>query len=70
MARSSNRRRLLALVTAVLAVAGLGLAAAPSGEAATRYGNDVSWPQCSVADGGYGLPMPPTSAAFVVVGLT
>ena len=70
MARSSNRRRLLALVTAVLAVAGLGLAAAPSGDAATTYGNDVSWPQCSVADGGYGLPMPPTSAAFVVVGLT
>ncbi len=43
-----------------------------SGEAsaATEYGNDVSWPQCSVAQGGYGLPMPPDTAQFVVIGLT
>jgi hypothetical protein len=33
-------------------------------------GNDVSWPQCSRALGGYGLPMPPDSARVVVVGLT
>jgi hypothetical protein len=38
--------------------------------AATMYGHDVSWPQCSPDDGGYGLPMPPTSTEFVVVGLT
>ena len=38
--------------------------------AATQYGNDVSWPQCSTAQGGYGLPMPPDTAQFVVIGLT
>ena len=65
---SSIRRCLLALVSAAVAVA--GLTAAPQVEAATSYGNDVSWPQCSVAEGGYGLPMPPTTAAFVVIGLT
>src|SRR3954452_14473919 len=61
-------RRLLVLLTAVLAAIGLGLVS--PARAATTYGNDVSWPQCSVAEGGYGLPMPPTDAAFVVVGLT
>ncbi|NLT54657.1 MAG: hypothetical protein GXX79_08835 [Actinomycetales bacterium] len=38
--------------------------------AATRYGNDVSWPQCPVADGGFDLPMPRDTAEFAVVGLT
>ena len=34
-------------------------------------GGDVSWPQCPKGVGhGYGLPMPPTSAQLVVVGLT
>ena len=61
-------RRLLVLLTAVLAAAGLGLVS--PARAATTYGNDVSWPQCSVAEGGYGLPMPPSDAAFVVIGLT
>src|SRR3954454_9003024 len=75
MAASSIRRRILALVSAALAVAGLAapsqaLAAPGRALAATSYGNDVSWPQCSVAEGGYGLPMPPSSAALVVVGLT
>lgn len=36
--------------------------------AATGY--DVSWPQCSTAQGGYDLPMPPSTASFVVIGLT
>jgi hypothetical protein len=70
VAASSIRRRLLALVSAGLAVAGLGLVAPRPAQAATLYGNDVSWPQCSPAQGGYGLPMPPSSAAFVVLGLT
>ena len=39
----------------------------PTGPAA---GQDVSWPQCPAGAGGYGLPMPPTNAVFVVVGLT
>lgn len=33
-------------------------------------GSDVSWPQCPTAVGGFGLPMPPASAQFVVLGLT
>jgi hypothetical protein len=33
-------------------------------------GHDISWPQCSTADGGYGLPMPPGSTDFLIVGLT
>ncbi len=39
-------------------------------QAATLFGNDISWPQCPTSDGGFGLPMPPTSAQFVIVGLT
>jgi hypothetical protein len=38
--------------------------------AVTLFGHDISWPQCSVADGGFGNPLPPTSTQFVVVGLT
>jgi hypothetical protein len=38
--------------------------------AATLFGHDISWPQCPRADGGYGLPMPPNSTQFVIVGLT
>src|SRR5919202_3872242 len=41
-------------------------AAAP----AALAGQDVSWPQCPAGRGGYGLPMPAASAAFVIVGLT
>jgi hypothetical protein len=36
----------------------------------SQIGQDVSWPQCPAGYGGYGLPMPAPSAAFVVVGLT
>jgi hypothetical protein len=36
----------------------------------TAYGNDISWPQCAKSDGGNGLPGPPGSASFAVVGLT
>src|SRR5690348_11719058 len=65
-----KRPRVLAFASALLAAAGAGLGASSPARAATTYGNDVSWPQCTVAQGGYGLPMPPTTAAFVVVGLT
>ncbi|PYI64735.1 hypothetical protein CVV68_21155 [Arthrobacter livingstonensis] len=39
-------------------------------QAATLSGNDISWPQCPTAVGGYGLPLPQASARFAVIGLT
>ena len=54
----------VALLTALVAVPGADAATG------TLYGYDVSWPQCSVADGGYGLPMPPVDADFMIIGLT
>ncbi|NVN00593.1 hypothetical protein [Arthrobacter sp. SDTb3-6] len=33
-------------------------------------GNDISWPQCPAASGGYGLPLPPESAQLAVIGVT
>ncbi|MDH2442374.1 hypothetical protein QDR37_00270 [Amnibacterium sp. CER49] len=47
----------------LLLIAVAVLFAAPA--AAVDYGHDVSWPQCQG-----GLPMPPATTAFVVVGLT
>lgn len=69
-AHRSRRRLLLAVLALVIAVLGLPPTGPQHARAATLYGNDISWPQCSVADGGYGLPMPPTTAKFVVIGLT
>lgn len=67
--------RLLAGLAAT-AVLGLGLAtsgvlatAAPA-QAVSLSGNDVSWPQCPTSLGGYGLPLPPASAQFAVIGLS
>ena len=64
--RRAVRAALLAVVAAAFLVSPL---ARPAG-AATMFGHDISWPQCSSADGGFGLPMPPTSTEFVIVGLT
>ncbi|WP_127572187.1 FG-GAP-like repeat-containing protein [Georgenia faecalis] len=66
----AGRRWLAAALSALVALALTLLPTAPPAVAATLYGHDVSWPQCSSAQGGYGLPMPPTSTQFVVVGLT
>ncbi|HEU5143797.1 MAG TPA: FG-GAP-like repeat-containing protein, partial [Dermatophilaceae bacterium] len=57
----------LAVVALLL---GLGPGTLPRADAATLYGHDISWPQCPTSVGGYGLPMPPTSTQFVIVGLT
>ena len=56
-----------ALVAALVAAL---LGTATPAAAAPMFGHDISWPQCPVAVGGFGLPLPPTSTEFVVVGLT
>jgi hypothetical protein len=48
---------------------------APTGERRTVFGRDVSWPNCPRGMGiparrSHGNPMPPASAAFVIIGLT
>ncbi|MGZ4612543.1 MAG: hypothetical protein ACXV1K_05130 [Kineosporiaceae bacterium] len=67
-------RRLVAAMVAMVAVVLGGPDAVggtvPPPPAGLPVGQDVSWPQCPAAAGGYGLPMPPADAAFVVVGLT
>jgi FG-GAP-like repeat len=58
----------------VVIVLGLLLGAAPAVvtpvNAAPLAGYDISWPQCPTSVGGNGLPLPPASAQFVVIGLT
>ncbi len=56
-----GRLRRLALVPLVAIGLTFGLWTAPSARGAVMFGNDVSWPQCPSAVGGYGLPMPPDS---------
>ncbi|MFP5333981.1 MAG: FG-GAP-like repeat-containing protein [Actinomycetes bacterium] len=56
-------------MAAVLLVAGGGGAPAQAA-APTPEGYDVSWPQCPTSVGGFGLPMPPTTTQFVIIGLT
>jgi hypothetical protein len=65
-----QRGRLLAVLTALPLVLGLLSTTAPPAQSAPTTGHDISWPQCPVSAGGYGLPMPPTTTSFVVVGLT
>ena len=71
---AARPRRLASVFASVLAslalVLGLMPATAPPVEAATLYGHDVSWPQCPTSVGGLGLPLPPTTTQFVVLGLT
>ncbi|WP_447924845.1 hypothetical protein [Georgenia muralis] len=67
MTRVRVVRLLVGLALACLGLTPL-LPTAPAA-AATMYGHDVSWPQCPPPDG-FGLPMPPASSQFVIVGLT
>ena len=64
---ASVRRRLWGLVLAPVAALALavGVVPAPTAQAATLIGNDVSWPQCGTTN--FGLP---SSTQFVVIGLT
>lgn len=68
-----TRRRLsvkaIASRLVIVALILFGVAPVPSAQAADLFGHDVSWPQCP-APGGYGLPMPPSSTQFVIIGLT
>ena len=67
---SPQRARLVRALAALALLLGLAPLTSPVSRAATLSGHDISWPQCPVAVGGYGLPMPPTTTRFVVVGLT
>ncbi|MBN3499751.1 VCBS repeat-containing protein [Arthrobacter pascens] len=65
--------RALRLLTAVLVFLALIVGAAPGAppaQAVSLRGHDISWPQCPTAVGGFGLPLPPASSQFVVIGLT
>ncbi len=65
-----SRRHLWGVWVAVLSLLVAVLTAAAPAAAAPMFGHDVSWPQCPEEVDGLGLPMPPTTTAFVVVGLT
>jgi hypothetical protein len=66
-----SSRHVTVLVLAALLFGLLVPVAPPAATAAApMFGHDISWPQCSVAAGGYGLPMPPSSTEFVIIGLT
>lgn len=66
--RGRSVRAILASLVACLVA--LAPAATPVAIAADLFGHDVSWPQCTSAQGGYNLPMPPDSSEFVIIGLT
>ena len=63
-------RRLTVVLCMLVLLIGLSPGTAPPAAAAPLYGHDISWPQCPASVGGYGLPMPPTTTQFVVIGMT
>lgn len=65
-----HRVRLLLLAPLLAAALVVSPVVTPPADAAVLLGHDVSWPQCTTAEGGYGLPMPPTTTQFVIIGLT
>ena len=67
--RSARGRRTLGLAVALLLTLAATVSAAPPA-AAAYSGHDISWPQCPTSQGGYGLPMPPASSQFVIIGLS
>jgi hypothetical protein len=67
---AASTRRLLTGLLVFLALLLGYVPAAPPAQAVSLRGHDISWPQCPTAVGGFGLPLPPASSQFVVVGLT
>ena len=63
---------LTVMVVAFALVLGFALRSIPATASApaTLNGHDISWPQCSAKQGGYGLPLPPAGSQFAVMGLT
>jgi uncharacterized protein with LGFP repeats len=80
-ARIRWRPALAAGLAALLLTTGLATGTATAATTAEippppeMFGYDVSWPQCPAGSGiperpGYGLPLPPASSQFVIIGLT
>lgn len=65
-----GRRLLAALLVTAAVVAGAQMTTTAPAQAAVQVGNDISWPQCSRAQGGYANPMPSSRTGFVIVGTT
>ncbi|WP_241521727.1 FG-GAP-like repeat-containing protein [Arthrobacter pityocampae] len=63
-------RRIVLVVGTSLALLSGFVTVAPPAQAAPLYGHDISWPQCPTSVGGFGLPLPPASTQFVIIGLT
>lgn len=71
VAPPSLLRRALAACGLTLGLTlGMLTAAPQAAQAAPLFGHDVSWPQCTTAEGGFGLPLPPPESQFVIIGLT
>ncbi|MCE3291532.1 MAG: hypothetical protein K0Q84_469 [Arthrobacter sp.] len=69
MTRTPARRTLTAVLAFLALLLGF-VPGAPSAQAVSLQGHDISWPQCPTAVGGFGLPLPPASSQFVIIGLT
>lgn len=69
MTAASARRLLTALLVFLALIIGF-IPGAPPAQAVSLRGHDISWPQCPTAVGGFGLPLPPASSQFVIIGLT
>lgn len=68
-----TRTALVSLTLGLAVLAGLLVAPTPAAlaDTPTAYGYDISWPQCPVGTGnGLGNPMPPSTAGFLIIGLT
>ncbi|MFE4833401.1 FG-GAP-like repeat-containing protein [Arthrobacter sp. NPDC056691] len=65
-----SARHMLTGLLILLALLFSYLPGATPARAVSLNGHDISWPQCPTAVGGFGLPLPPASSQFVVIGLT